>query len=249
MSGFIHSIGTVIQLQLNINTMKNILSQSLAKYFLPGGNVSSTSYSFNQGTSASAMLNAQRSAIKLIQHFFSPIKALASKPVFTVTADKVIINVFYFMPNQALNNNTINNLGDVLSKLFGRPVELRLVKLYYPYLNSYILAQYIALNTQKYNFVRIQRMIFGKASIVKDTESANVLISELPAQIVGIKIRVSGRLVTERSKPRQTVQTAQIGSFVKDNKSLVDASSFTSKNKKGAFTIKVWISQRVPSSK
>jgi len=229
--------------------MKNILSQSLAKYFLP--NVSSTSYNFNQGsaTGSVAMLNAQRSAIKLIEHFFSPIKALASKPVFTVTADKVIINIFYFMPNQALNNNTINNLGDVLSKLFGRPVELRLVKLYYPYLNSHILAQLIALNTQKYNFVRIQRMIFGKASIVKDTESANVLASELPAQIVGIKIRVSGRLVTERSKPRQTVQTAQIGSFVKDNKSLVDASCFTTKNKKGAFTIKVWISQRVPSSK
>lgn len=228
--------------------MKNILTQSLAKYFLPGGNVSSTAYNFNNGSSTGsvAMLNAQRSAIKLIQHFFSPIKALASKPVFTVTASKVIINLFYFIPKgAALNNNTINNLGNVLSKLFGRPVELRLTKLHYPYLDSYILAQYIALNTLNSTFVTIQDILFDKASIVKTTESAKVLASELPSQIVGIKIRVSGRLVTERSKPRQTVQTAQIGSFAKDNKALVDAASFSTKNKKGAFTVKVWISQRI----
>jgi hypothetical protein len=50
--------------------------------------------------------------------------------------------------------------------------------------------------------------------------------------------------MTERSRPRQTVQTAQIGSFAKGNLSLVDSASFTTKNKKGAFTVKVWISQR-----
>lgn len=231
--------------------MKNILTQSLAKYFLPAGNVSSTGYNFNLSSSTGtvAMLNAQRSALKIIEHFFSPIKVLASKPVITVTTDKVVINVFYYMPveNQALNNNTINNLGDVLGKLFGQPVELRLTKLYYPYLNSYILAQYIALNTQNYKFVRIQRMIFGKVSIVKDTESDKALASQLPSHIVGIKIRVSGRLATERSRPRQTVQTSQVGSFVKGNKSLVDIATYTSKNKKGAFTVKVWISQRVSS--
>jgi ribosomal protein S3 len=146
--------------------------------------------------------------------------------------------------NQALNNNTINNLGDVLSKLFCRPVELRLVKLHYPYLNSHILAQYIALNVEKYNFGQVQRMIFGKTPIVKDIDSPKALSSELPSHIVGIKIRISGRLLTERVRPRQTVLTGQIGSFVSDNKSLIDADSFTGKNSHGAYTVKVWISQR-----
>ena len=57
-----------------------------------------------------------------------------------------------------------------------------------------------------------------------------------------MKIRVSGRLLTQRSVPRQTVQTAQIGSFSgQDN--VIDFGSYTTKNKKGAFTVKVWISQ------
>ncbi|MCL6384581.1 hypothetical protein EXT61_23650, partial [Pectobacterium parmentieri] len=158
----------------------------------------------------------------------------------------VIVHVFYYIPDtsKALNNNTVNNLGQTLSSLFRRPVELRLVKLHYPYLNSYILAQYIALNTLDYTLVQIARRIFGSIAPVKNTQSVNVLASDLPSHIVGIKVRVSGRLMTERSRPRQTVQTAQIGSFAKGNLSLVDSASFTTKNKKGAFTVKVWISQR-----
>lgn len=232
--------------------MKNILTQNLAKYFLPGGNVQVTGHSFNKGAESANMLNATRSATKLIAHFFSPINALASKPVFTVTTNSVIIHVFYYIPvkGQAINNNTVNNLGETLSTLFGQPVELRLVKLHYPYLNSYILAQYIALNTQEYTLVQIVRRIFGSMSPVKGTSDTLAALSSdmsSPASlgaVVGIKVRVSGRLVTERSRPRQTVQTAQIGSFAKGNMSLVDSASFTSKNKKGAFTVKVWISQR-----
>lgn len=226
--------------------MKNILTQNLAKYFLPGGNVLTTGHNFDNGAGSVNMLNATRSAIKLIAHFFSPINALAGKPVFTVTADSVIVHVFYYIPDtsKALNNNTVNNLGQTLSSLFRRPVELRLVKLHYPYLNSYILAQYIALNTLDYTLVQIARRIFGSIAPVKNTQSVNVLASDLPSHIVGIKVRVSGRLMTERSRPRQTVQTAQIGSFAKGNLSLVDSAFFTTKNKKGAFTVKVWISQR-----
>lgn len=234
--------------------MKNILTQNLAKYFLPSGNVLTTGHNFDNGTESVNMLNATRSAIKLVAHFFSPINALASKPIFTVTANAVIVHVFYYIPvkGQTLNNNTVNNLGETLSSLFGRPVELRLVKLHYPYLNSYILAQYIALNTQDYTLVQIVRRIFGSMSPIKDTSSPFVGLngsaintsSDLPSHIVGIKVRVSGRLMTERSRPRQTVQTAQIGSFAKGNLSLVDNASFTTKNKKGAFTVKVWISQR-----
>lgn len=232
--------------------MKNILTQNLAKYFLPGGNVQATGHNFDNGVGNAKMLNGTRSAIKLIAHFFSPINALASKPVFTVTSNAVIVHVFYYIPTtsgreQALNSNTVNNLGEALSSLFERPVELRLVKMHNPYLNSYILAQYIALNTQDYTLVQIVRRIFGSMSPVKESAIStlsNELSSAPLGAVVGIKVRVSGRLMTERSRPRQTVQTAQIGSFSKDNLSLVDSASFTTKNKKGAFTVKVWISQR-----
>jgi hypothetical protein len=190
-----------------------------------------------------AQVNEQRVATKLIANFFSKplatdVQALASKPVFSVSGDKVVINVFYYLASdKALNNSSINSLGEVLGKVFKQPVELRLVRLHYPYLNSYILAQYIAINTAKYNFTRIQRAIFGSN-----------LDGTLPSYITGMKIRISGRLTTQRSVPRQTEQTAQIGSFssshIPANKSgIIEYAAFSTKNQKGAFTIKVWISQ------
>lgn len=240
--------------------MNNILTKSLAKYYLSSrGQVSTVGHSFDSGVTSLSLLNSTRTASKLIAHFFSPINALASKPVYTVTTNSVIIHVFYYIPlsGQGLNNNTVNNLGEALSKLFSstnpasfseknakKAVELRLVKLHYPYLNSYILAQYIASNVQNYKLAKILRRLFSYVAPVKNTLSPEALSSMLPSHIVGLKVRVSGRLTTERSRPRQTVQTAEIGSFSKSNLSLVDTDSFTTSNKKGAFTVKVWISQR-----
>jgi hypothetical protein len=264
--------------------MNNNLTKSLAKYYLSSrGQVSTVGHSFDSGVGSLSLLNATRTANKLIAHFFSPINALASKPVYTVTADSVIIYVFYYIPlaGQGLNNNTVNNLGEALSGLFSsitpasvfdkkrsarsvlpfffdekknkreKAVELRLVKLHYPYLNSYILAQYIASNAQNYKLAKILRRLFSYVAPVKNTSrifsentQLEALSSVLPSHIVGLKVRVSGRLTTERSRPRQTVQTAEIGSFSKSNLSLVDTDSFTTNNKKGAFTVKVWISQR-----
>lgn len=252
--------------------MNSIFTQNLIKYFLPlrgtgSGNVSTTGHSFNKAGGVN-MFIATRNATKLITHFFSPINALTSKPNFTFTTNLVIVQVFYYIPmvstgnnTKTINNNTVNNLGETLSTIFEQPVELRLVKLNYPYLDSYILAQYIALNTQDYTFLQIVRRIFGSIGVspiiptqpVKsgsDDKKYYILSSAIPlGAIIGIKVRVSGRLMTERSRPRQTMQTAQIGSFSsphggQENLFLVDSASFTTKNKKGAFTIKVWISQR-----
>lgn len=191
---------------------------------------------------------AQQQASKLLTSFFDSILALASKPSFTLSGNKVVIHMFYYTSSgdKALSNSAINSLGKVLSKLFKAEVELRLVKLHYPYLNSYILAQYIAINTGKYNFTRIISRLWAanvifSPSTVKDSNSASLLVDNtIPAYITGIKVKVSGRLVTQRSVPRQTVQTAQVGTF---STAKVEMASFTSKNKKGAFTVKVWIGQ------
>nr|GEV93425.1 hypothetical protein [Tanacetum cinerariifolium] len=228
---------------------------SVPSTFLPGVSGGLSTHSAPLASFDKANVNAQRVATKLIANFFSKplatdVHALASKPVFSVSGDKVVINVFYYLADKkALNNSSINSLGQVLSKLFKQPVELRFVRLHYPYLDSYILAQYIAINTAKYNFTRIQRAIFGalqfpvlKASELEDTT--------LPSYITGMKIRISGRLTTQRSVPRQTVQTAQVGSFSSSHipsnskaSGIISSAAFSTKNQKGAFTVKVWISQ------
>jgi ribosomal protein S3 len=224
--------------------MKNILNKNLNKYFLPEGNNLTTYHSFDKGFKNIHILNATRTRIKLISKFFSPINRLRGKPVFTVTSDKIIIRVFYYIPKNKhiINNNTINNLGETLSSIFKKSVELQLIKLNNPYLDSYILAQYIALNTQDYTLVQIMRRVFN--SVLLNSMFIKNVTSLLPSHIIGIKVQVSGRLSMEPSRPRQTVQTMQIGSFSKSNNSLVDSAMFTTKNKKGAFTVKVWISQK-----
>ena len=63
-----------------------------------------------------------------------------------------------------------------------------------------------------------------------------------PAKTTGIRIRLAGRLKTERFKPKKTVQTVQIGSLSKNLVNFVNTASFSTKNKKGTFNIKVWMS-------
>jgi ribosomal protein S3 len=64
--------------------------------------------------------------------------------------------------------------------------------------------------------------------------------SVLPAShITGVKMKLSGRLATERSAPRKTVQASRLGSSAKGPYGTVDYSQHTAKNKLGAFTMKV----------
>lgn len=243
---------------LNNKLMKNFLNTNML--------MSSNNYNFNLGSTKGNIntLNREMLRTKIIDHFFSPIKALSSKPNYIVTRDKVIVNVFYYIPREknlnlkkinklnlknsnikGLNRNTVNNLGDLLSKLFDRQVELQFVKLNYPYLNSTILAKYIRHNTNKYKFRRIKGSLFRKRPIVKNVESNEAYSMNLPSHIVGMKIKISGRLKTERVRPRKTVSITKIGGFNGQKDLLIEYGSHTSKNKHGAFTVKVWISQKI----
>jgi len=209
------------------------------------------SYSYNKNLSIGqiATLNACRIRITIINYFFSPIKALSSKPVFNISRNKVTISLFYYVPKGALNNNRINNLGEILSEIFDRPVKLEFVKLYYPHLNRKILAEYLRINVRKYNFRRMKKKFFKKRGISKYPNSTKALNIKLPSQIIGVKIQISGRLVTERARPRQTVSTAQIGPINSNNIGLlVDFGTYTGKNANGAYRVKVWTGQRVSPS-
>lgn len=59
------------------------------------------------------------------------------------------------------------------------------------------------------------------------------------SHITGVKVKLSGRLTTQRAAPRQTVQAGRIGSSAKGQYGTVDYSQHTAKNKLGAFTMKV----------
>lgn len=128
-------------------------------------------------------------------------------------------------------------------------MEIRLVQLKYPYLDSCILGQYLAFNAGKYNFLRMKKKLFKKAVLnqrLRKTAKGNTNNAYLPYSLMGLKMELAGRLTTQRSIPRKTVLNAHKGSFridqsgtnVKNEESL-NLSHYTSKNKVGAYTMKV----------
>ena len=86
--------------------MKNILQNLMCDITSGDANVANgnrvplTAHNFNYQAD-----NVVRVATKVIEQFFSPIRALASKPTFTMTSSdteggKVIVNVFYYIANK-----------------------------------------------------------------------------------------------------------------------------------------------------
>nr|UHB41910.1 ribosomal protein S3 [Apiotrichum gamsii] len=205
--------------------------QRLKNKYLSNRNLSN-SYTFTNQNKEN-FLKIEKNRKIIISEFYNSIEVLSSKEIFTVTRNKVIITNFYYCyePTTGLNENTINNLGLLLNKIYHRPVELHIIKLSYPYLDRNILAQFVRKQTIKWRFKKIQKQLFKSIPLSRDG-------------ILGIKIIISGRLTTERKKPRITVSTSKIGSFrTFNNKNITDNSSYTYKNSNGAFTVKISINQ------
>lgn len=204
-----------------------------------------TTYLFDKANRTNTM-SMQRQAISIIQAFFTQYQSLVGKPIFTVNSDKVIVQLFYYTSFGAdnISNDSVIALGDALTRCWGRTVELRLIRLNHSALDSSIFAQYLTANGAKHSFNRILEMLKGSLpTMVSEgsTDSASMVGS---SHITGVKVKLSGRLTTQRSSPRQTVQAGRLGSSAKGPLSTVDYSQHTAKNKLGAFTMKVWISQQ-----
>lgn len=200
------------------------------------------------------------------------IPCLISKPSFSHTNHKVTIQLFYYIPNTLQNKKytssesvfsnemrpMLTSLSTYLCQLYKKEVSLVMIRLHYPYLDSYILAQYLAHNAPNNTFIQFQETIFTNAAKA-------FYSSDLPSHITGIKVQISGRLITESVIPRITVKSSLIGSFCSSqtqtqsqksvhqnsnntgfsSRRLIDYSRFTHKNNIGSFTIKVWIASRV----
>jgi len=83
------------------------------------------------------------------------------------------------------------------------------------------------------------------------TKLSNVVIRNnkyLPSDLTGIKIRVAGRLLTQRVVPRKTVKTINRGALARCNAMFVETARFTNKNKRGAFSITISIGHKLRNS-
>lgn len=162
---------------------------------------------------------------------------LISVPSYTHTSTSVSISVFYFLGANgtvSLANDEMDVLSSILTTILGKEVHLVLTRVHYPYMNAYILAQYLAYNANSHTFMNYQEAILLYPSFSQNNTHGHV---------TGIKIALHGRLVTEALVPRITTNMAMVGYFPDPN--IVDYASYTSKNDLGKFTIKVWLGQAV----
>ena len=138
--------------------------------------------------------------------------------------------------------NKFNILCNVLSKAFNKNIELNLVRLHYPYKNSNIFANLLALLINKIKFRRITRKLF-KFAVIKNikniTATGDNKSNYLPAYLTGMNIKIAGRLMNYNIIPRKTVQKIQKGSSSFGKVNYTDFARYTSKNRRGAFSITV----------
>jgi Mitochondrial ribosomal protein (VAR1) len=207
-------------------------------------------YQFNKSNKISNTY-VNNNIFTILESSFFSMSSLISKPVFVITPSKVVIQLFfylnknlYFSNNKskflALNNKKLQLLSLQLSKYYKKPVELELDRLYYPYFDSNILANMIGLISNMIKFRIIIRKLFSVAKLknpikfVKKTRS-----SLIPSFLSGIKIRLAGRLLTQRVIPRLTVKTIQRGTLARGKSNFVNSARFTNKNRRGAYSITV----------
>lgn len=230
---------------------------------------------------------------QLITNYFAQFKVLIGQPQYKMSyrgmiknkglsGTKIVVQIPYFTPKGIqfiLTESKMSTLGVAITNAFHKVnktdiIEIRLIRLRYPYLDSAILSQFLALNSGKYNFNRLQKTLFNSFPIVtseamehRHLVSSHSLfdkvLSELPTTsvsrseqlssplqvaeqmgnyVTGLKMELAGRLPTQRSVPRKTVENSHTGSFTEVNKGLssgLDFSQYASKNKLGAFTMKV----------
>jgi hypothetical protein len=243
-------------------------------------NWGNTSYYFNSKNEQYNYWGVDKIALNVIKHYFQ--FALISKPKFNKDSNKVVISFYYFLNlpvskrlnfgqskriQSSLQEGSMNfeakrfsSLILKLSNLYSKPVELRPVRVHYPYLNSYILAQFISLNIKAGNFSKISRNLFKKAKLVKNNSITStrlaasdfiILSSAIlnPQYLTGIKIQISGRISQRKAASRTTVTRKSIGTLkLSSYSSLIDASKFNFKGKNGSITVKIWISSSPSNS-
>jgi len=231
------------QKEIKINLNKYI--KSISKYNSETVKYQNIVYQFNNKGIQNSSVGINKNVFTLLESTFLSMSSLISKPIIVITPNKVVIQLFYYLnkfdfkKNFLLNNNDkLQSLCLILSKIYKKPVELELDRLHYPYYDSNILSNMIGLIS---NIVKLRFIIKKLFKIAKIKKSNNFInkYSIIPSYLSGFKIRVAGRLLTQRVVPRLTVKTIQRGTLARGKAQYVDSARYTNKNKRGSFSITV----------
>jgi hypothetical protein len=140
--------------------------------------------------------------------------------------------------------NKFKILCNILSNLFKKSVELNLIRIHYPYNDSNILANLLAIFINRIKLRIIAKKLFRKAVIkkkynLKSTCLATNKVNIIPSFLSGINIKMAGRLLYRRIVPKKTVKIIRRGAVSRSKINYLDVARFTNKNKRGAYSITI----------
>ena len=128
----------------------------------------------------------------------------------------------------------------LLSKILQTNVQLELVRLKYVYHDSNILAQFLGINSHKNTYGKFKNLLWRR--VTTSSNLSNTTIDSPVTQLTGFRIKISGRLAKQRVVPKKTVKSTYKGAISPNKNNLVQEATWTGKNKKGAYSIRVWTS-------
>jgi hypothetical protein len=130
---------------------------------------------------------------------------------------------------------------EILNNKFNKPVELQLIRVHQPYLDSNIFVNLLSLNIKNKKFkTNVQLSKLFQKSIVKNVcDPRNKSVNFIPTYLSGIKIRIGGRLIREKVIPRKSKKIYEKGASSIGKVNFLDTASITNKNRKGSYTLKI----------
>jgi ribosomal VAR1-like protein len=130
---------------------------------------------------------------------------------------------------------------EILNNKFNKPVELQLIRIHRPYLDSNILVNLLSLNIKNKTFktnVQIHRL-FQKRVVKSVYNYQNKSVNFIPTYLSGINIRIGGRLMREPLIPRISKKKFERGASSIGKVNYLDSASITKKNRKGSYTLTI----------
>ena len=144
------------------------------------------------------------------------------------------------------NNVILKKLCSVLSNIFNKIVIFDLIALNKPFFDDNILVQVIAILSKKTPALTILDFIYRNSELYsKFTANDKYRYNITKSFLSGIKIKIGGRLMTQKVVPKITSRTIQRGATLKGKVTFVDWSRINLQNKRGAYSITVKMSHVV----
>jgi ribosomal VAR1-like protein len=201
-------------------------------------------------------ITSEKVVIRLFYYFLSPRRKRFNKfssflPTFGAGQKRrSVINNFKPKKNSLiLKTKRLEKILKILNYLFKKPVKLELIRLHSPCYDSHILVRLIAfmINRIKVRNIGKKALTAAFRNTPKKWNTRKPTFTG-PSYLSGINIKVAGRLLTHRVVPRQTVKIVQKGILAKSRVIFSDVARFTNKNKRGAYSITVSMTNTMKKS-